>query len=261
MGKFLSKDEPEYLRMIIQGNSNAGKTTLAASAGNVGDTLFLSYYSQPQVVVEDEYKFAFVPYRLDNIMDLNPIFDYFGNNTKNLFYKQLKGRKLPLKYDFIVLDGLNILLQTYMQILLRPDLDDDKPIYRPTSEPIVHMNRARDVEWGSLLNFTNSLVRSLESLPMHVITTALSKELYTGERASRRLVNTVPAIQGQGLNTYLSFANVLSHVKWDGKDSVLQIRQSKTVSASYRYRSAMPKDKVFLINTNMAQVMCLEPFK
>ena len=261
MGNFITDSKPKYVRAIIYGRSGSGKTTIAASMADVCTTLLVSFHAQPQEVAGAYDNDKLVVYQIKDIIEFNDIYDYlYTGNKDNIFYKKLKGNKKPTEFGALILDGFSAMQQTYMQILLRDDLDDDYPVFKPSNKPISHMNDASDRHWGRLRNFTISLVNVLLTLDMHVITTSYERREYSepvGKSRTRRHIATMPAVQGSGYDAYIGFADMLLNVKWDGNTSVAYIRQTKVIEADYRYSSNVTQDVLF--NTNMLQLMGIEP--
>lgn len=257
---FVTEDAPEKLRLCLYGDSNSGKTTLAATAADVGNTLLISFHAQPQVVAEKKYKFAFVPIKIDHITDITIIVEWLYDGSGS-FGSLLKSRKAPTEYEFVVFDGFTVLQRTYMQIILRKDLDDDIPVYTPRPA-IVHTEHPNKRHWGILALFTNEVTSTLYGLDKyHVIITCYETKVFDAPEtmdAQPRLRGTHPDIQGSAINLLVGRSNVLARITWNGKDSVLRIRQSATVDASYRYGSKIPETTSILTNTSIAQLMGLQ---
>ena len=257
---FIDAETKSKLRLCIYGDSNAGKTTFASSAADVGNTLLVSFHAQPQVVAEKEDKFELVPVQIDHLTDLSMIIQWLYDSKSNGFGGLLKAKGKPDKYDFVIFDGFTVMQRVYMQIILRPDLDNDAPMYLPRTS-VVHAEDATMRHWGVLANFTNELTSSFYGLDdYHVIITCYESKTFdppTVMGQDPRLRGIQPDIQGSGYNLLVGRSNVLARITWDGKDSVLRIRQSSTVTASYRYSDKIPEKTTLLTNSNIRELMCL----
>jgi len=248
----LHKKNNSKLRLLLYGGSSQGKTHFVATAADVGDTLLISYHAQPDNVAEREYKHKLVVWDLDELTQLDMIFEHLVEG-KGRFTQILKANKLPSKFKFVIFDGFSVLQATYLQIILRPDLKADKPKFDELYK-VVHQNRASIRDYGELLMFTNSIGGSFWSLAndfnYNVIITAYERT----ERATPTVMGELgrvtaikPAIIGSGINQMMGKSNVLARIEWDGQVSKLRIRQSKTIAASFRLNNVhTPKTSILL---------------
>lgn len=258
-GEFITKDKPEKLRLLLYGESGGGKTTFAATAADIGNTLLLSFHAQPQTVSENTYKHKLVVWKLNELTDLDVVMTWL-HSGEGSFGAMLKANKRPTNYKYIIFEGFTVMQRIYMQIVLRKDLVNDVPIYEPRTT-INHAGRASKREWGILAGFTDELTSSFYGLHKYnVIITCHEQRLYDPPETMNdapKLTGIRPNIQGSGSNLIISRSNILARVTWDGKDSTLRIRQSKTVRARYDFSSKMPLNKTILINPDMADLLCV----
>ena len=225
-------------KIVLYGNSSSGKTTFAATAADLGNTLLISYKSQPQVVLGNEYKYPLTIYEVKSLNELNDILTWiYLRNGK--IEKELKD--IDTNFKWIILDGFTQAQYDYGAILARNDLaNDDHPVWKPSKYSLTNLSKLEWPQYSDLLNFSNSLTTHLWNMPFPTIVTCLEKD---------GIVSSL----GNGADLLKAGSNILCRSSLKGDKHYLRIKGSNTVEASYRYLGK--HDKEVLINSNIRELI------
>lgn len=167
-----------YFKILVYGDSGAGKTWLAASAPN--PVILLTERNGEQSV---SMSAPDAPYAIVSTAD--EVRDFVAGAMSGTFRSQ--------GYDTLVIDGL-----TEIQRLLRDE------IQRAKSEDAEFTFR----DWGDLNEKMRRFMRTLRDLPYHVVCTALAESEMEGD-----IRHVFPAFQGRKLySEVMQFFNAVGYV-------------------------------------------------
>ena len=202
-----SEDQKQFLKILVHGDSGAGKTTLGGSAHRRFKPLFLSAESGLLSLrkFKDEngkpIKFDFV--RIDSFEDIKEA------------YRGIKNNPALAKYDTIVIDSLTELQKICMDHILAEEKKDT-----PTIK-----------DWGSLLARMTGIIRAFRDLDRNLIVTCLSERYEDPENGTNRIS---PMLQGKikdGLPQYFDevFYLFTQQKQSEDKKTIVVTRKLQTV--------------------------------
>lgn len=210
----------QYLRLLIYGKSNSGKTTLTATASldeRLAPVLHIDAGGNPVSITKTEARPKVL--RMTKLVDLNGIFDWLVKGQPSEHGMVQKMGCIP-GYKTIVLDGLTRI--QFMSFGAAMGNTDILPGDMPSKPEWEHYNRV-------LLNMTNAFTKFYE-LKMHVIVTALEdtdRKFYDPDKVrlkdkeldeSDYYYQANPAIDGKSANRVPGMAEAI--IRMAGKESV-----------------------------------------
>lgn len=250
MAGIVTKENNKNLlpRIVLIGEPGSGKTTLAATSANLGNTLLISYNSQPQVILSNTYKYQLTPWRVNSIPEVNDIANWLASpKSQPKIQKQFEEAGVDTNFQWVILDGWSNIQAEYAMVLARNDLKElDKPIWKHGTNSLTNLTRFTYDEFGELLLFSNSLTQHFSSLPFNLIVTTLEG-------------NGGILSMGSGDELLLSMSNVLARCQWNGSKSLLRISAGGGWNCSYRYFGK--HDKQVLTDTTIGKLLFMEEGK
>lgn len=161
------EDYPRYLKVLVQGNPKAGKTTFAATAPNV---VFLAMPDAGLMSIAHKN----VPYReIEEVDELRMIAMALGDDVM----RGKLARSLGMTdIETVVIDTLDALQEMQKKAILKAN----------------RATEMRQADWGKLKEHLSAIVKMYVALPMNVIFTVHTTTIQDDEQ---RIIS-VPALQG-----------------------------------------------------------------
>lgn len=219
--------EAVWFKLLLYGNSGAGKTWRAVQARRPGDSRRVlallteangvqsARHANPSVLLPSWPLVRRVKNAAGQIVD-EPVLDVAGKPMVRHYatkmaevrevFSAVQNREVP-DLDVLVIDGL-----TEVQAMMKDEMQamKDRAVQegKAKREALVFSKQ----DWGELGEKMRRLMRNLRDLPVHVISTALAEvEVEDGE-GDATIRYTVPSFQGKKLhNQAASYNNVVAY--------------------------------------------------
>jgi hypothetical protein len=219
MKRIKSENEP-YIKMLLYGQPGSTKTRTAGSAAldeRTSPTLMLDIGGNP-ISIRD-YKQQPDLLRLENLADLNPVYDFLsrGQSPDHAIVKRFDLRP---PYKTIIVDGVTD-LQRYSFGMVTGN-SKVGPGDIPAQTQIQH--------YGSVLAQMTTFARLFFALPMHVLITALERE--DRDDGSGQIMYR-PLLLGQSAAEVSAYAYVVARMVHRGRLEARTLREmGDTISAN-----------------------------